>query len=68
MKNQNHHFQKVARLPHMAQFDLVRNLNANDKENRTCQEDKEVRKEVCENTDSTSSIAIIGMYINKKVN
>lgn len=70
MNHNKPHFQRVARIPHMAQFDLVRALTINDKENRICQLSKEVNAEVCTNllcADSTFSLASIAVYINKRV-
>ena len=68
--NHKSHSVKVARIPHMAQVNLANAVLNNDRENRFCQTDESVKREICMNlmcTDSAFSIASICVYINKRV-
>ncbi len=69
--NHKSNSQKVARVPHMAQPNLIKAVVSNDIANASCQLIKGATREVCENLlcmDSTFSLATVAVFTNKRVN
>lgn len=67
--NGNSNRQKVARLPHMAQSNLIKEVVVNDIANASCQLINEATREVCENLffmDSTRSLAAVAVFVSKR--